>query len=58
MYVEVELIGEYTRGATVGDIYGYLGRKPNAACIMDIDREAFIELLIEAVVSYGKGMSR
>lgn len=54
MYVEVELIGEYTRGATVGDIYGYLGRKPNVTCIMDIDREAFIDLLVESVASYGE----
>jgi pyrimidine-specific ribonucleoside hydrolase len=58
MYVEVELIGEYTRGATVGDIYGYLGRKPNVTCIMDIDREAFIDLLVESVASYGEETSR
>ncbi len=57
MYVEIELHGDYTRGATVGDFYGLLGRKPNATCIMDIDREAFIELLIESVASYGKGAS-
>ncbi len=58
MYVEVELQGDYTRGATVGDYYGLLGQKPNATCIMDIDREAFIELLIESVTSYGEGASK
>ncbi len=58
MYVEVELQGDYTRGATVGDCYGLLGQKPNATCIMDIDREAFIELLIESVASYGEGASK
>lgn len=58
MYVEVELQGDYTRGATVGDYYGLLGQKPNATCIMDIDREAFIELLIESVASYGEGASK
>ncbi|MGI6507374.1 MAG: nucleoside hydrolase [Saccharofermentanales bacterium] len=58
MYVEVELCGDYTRGATVGDCYGLLGQKPNATCIMDIDREAFIELLIESVASYGEGASK
>ncbi|HHX19086.1 MAG TPA: pyrimidine-specific ribonucleoside hydrolase RihA [Clostridiaceae bacterium] len=58
MYVEVELQGDYTRGATVGDYYGLLGQKPNATCIMDIDREAFIELLIESVASYGEGAAK
>ena len=58
MYVEVELQGDYTRGATVGDYYGLLGQKPNAKCIMDIDREAFIELLIESVASYGEGAAK
>lgn len=58
MYVEIELCGDFTRGATVGDYYGLLGQKPNATCIMDIDREAFIELLIESVTSYGEGASK
>lgn len=58
MYVEVELRGDYTRGATVGDVYGILGKKPNVTCIMDIDREAFVQLLVESVTSYGKGAAR
>ena len=55
MYVEVETTGDYSRGATVGDLYGVTGKKPNARCIMDIDREGFVELLVEAVEQYGKG---
>ena len=52
MYVEVETAGEYCRGATVGDIKGRLGRTPNARCLMDVDRQGFADLLVEAVRAY------
>ncbi len=55
MYVAVETTGEYCRGMTVGDRYGVTGEKPNAKCIMDIDRQGFVDLLAEAVASYGGG---
>lgn len=51
--VEVELSGEYTRGATVADIYNRWGREPNAACVTGLNREGFVDLLIKAVESYG-----
>ena len=52
MYVDIELEGEYTRGATVADFLGSSMQSPNAVCVMEIDRERYIELLIEALKSY------
>ncbi len=48
--VEIETTGEYCRGATVGHT-----RKPaNARVFVDIDREGFVDLLVEAVKTYGE----
>ena len=52
LYVDIELQGEYTRGATVADFRGRLGKAPNAACMMEIDRERYIDLLVEALQFY------
>lgn len=52
-YVQVELSGEYTRGATVADIYGAWGKAPNATCVTGVDREGFVDLLVKAVETYG-----
>lgn len=51
MHVTVETRGEYCRGATVGDTSGRLGAA-NARCVMDVDREGFAALLVEAVKTY------
>ena len=51
MHVAVETRGEYCRGATVGDASGRLGAA-NARCVMDVDREGFAALLVEAVKTY------
>ena len=48
MYVEIELVGDYCRGTTVGDKLGVLGKPSNARVILGIDREAFVDLLAEA----------
>lgn len=55
MYVEVETAGAYCRGATVGDRYHLTGKAPNARVIMGLDREAFAQLLVDAVRIYGEG---
>lgn len=55
MYVAIETTGDYCRGATVGDRLGVLKQPANAHVIMGIDREAFIDLLVEAAEFYGKG---
>lgn len=52
LYVEVELNGQYTRGATVPDYYGLLKKEPNAKVAVNIDREKFIELLVECCQAY------
>lgn len=46
-YVEVDLEGKFTRGATIVDGANTLGNEPNALVVMDIDRDALIELTIE-----------
>ncbi len=54
-YVQVETQGDYCRGATVADFFGFAGQPANVRCIMDIDREGFVDLLVEAVRFYGEG---
>ena len=51
-YVQIETCGDYSKGATVPDLTGSLGRAPNAACIMDVDREAFADKLVELIGRY------
>lgn len=52
LYVDIELEGEYTRGATVADFLGSTGKAPNVTCVMGIDRERYIDLLEEALKVY------
>lgn len=52
MYVEVETKGKYCVGATIGDVRGYTGKKPNARVIMGIDREKFVDLLVKSCENY------
>jgi inosine-uridine nucleoside N-ribohydrolase len=51
--VVVELRGEHTRGATVVDRFGVTGRAPNAQVALELDHEAFWELVIDAVATLG-----
>ncbi len=53
LYVQVETTGDFCRGATIGDLNRVSGKPPNAYCLNDIDREAFVDLLVEAVAYYG-----
>ncbi|HTV59456.1 MAG TPA: nucleoside hydrolase [Verrucomicrobiae bacterium] len=50
--VEVELNGTYTYGATVCDMDGVTGRKPNANVATVLNQETFWDLMIEALASY------
>lgn len=54
LYVQIERTGEYCRGMTVADRNGVYGKPTNATVITDIDREAFIDLLVAAASYYGK----
>jgi inosine-uridine nucleoside N-ribohydrolase len=50
--VVMELNGTYTAGRTVCDIWGMTDRKPNADVALEVDREGFVELLIEGLARY------
>lgn len=54
MYVAVETAGDYCRGATIGDRYHLTGQAPNARVILGLDREGFVQLLVDAAASYGE----
>ena len=49
MRVDVECEGELTRGETVCDFYGVTGRPPNARVGVELDRDAFFEVLYRAL---------
>ncbi len=56
MHVDVETSGLFTRGCTVGN-YGMIPNrgvleKNNARVVMNVDREKFVDLLVEAVKKY------
>ena len=53
-YVQIETSGDFCRGATVADHYGFTNQPPNTHALVDIDREAFVDLLAEAAAWYGK----
>jgi len=48
-HVEIETKGEYTSGATLVDLKGYLKKEPNATVCMDIDRTMFSQWLLKAL---------
>lgn len=48
-WVGVETQGKYTQGMTVVDYYGLTNNAPNTTMMMDIDRQAFVDLLVERV---------
>jgi pyrimidine-specific ribonucleoside hydrolase len=51
--VEVETRGELTRGRTVADPEGLRGLPANVEAGVDIDRARFVDMLVEAIGSYG-----
>ncbi|TBL72600.1 pyrimidine-specific ribonucleoside hydrolase RihA [Obesumbacterium proteus] len=48
-WVGIETQGKYTQGMTVVDYYGLTNNAPNTTVMMDIDRQAFVDLLVERV---------
>lgn len=48
-HVSIELTGEHTRGATVVDLHGYLGRPANAKVAVGLDVPAFWDRLEAAL---------
>ncbi|MEL7627168.1 MAG: nucleoside hydrolase [Anaerolineaceae bacterium] len=53
-FVQIETSGDFCRGATIADHYGFNGQQPNTHAVVGIDREGFIDLLAEAAAWYGK----
>ena len=51
-YVQVETQGELTRGKTVVDVFGVNSNKPNCRVAMELDREGFIAMMSELLISY------
>jgi inosine-uridine nucleoside N-ribohydrolase len=51
--VEVELESELCRGRTVVDVWRRTDRRPNAHVSVDIDADAFLELLLGRIASLG-----
>lgn len=54
LFIQIETAGDYCRGMTIADRLGIYGQPPNAKVITNIDRDAFIDLLADAVAYYGK----
>ena len=48
-FVGIETTGTFTRGATVVDLHGRLGREPNAQVAVGLDVDRFFGLVIDAV---------
>jgi inosine-uridine nucleoside N-ribohydrolase len=50
-FVAIETEGRWTRGATVVDLHGRLGRPPNARVAMELDVARFWDIVVEAVAA-------
>jgi inosine-uridine nucleoside N-ribohydrolase len=50
-FVAIETEGRWTRGATVVDLHGRLGRPPNARIAMELDVARFWDVVVEAVAA-------
>ena len=48
-WVSVETQGKYTQGMTVVDYYSLTANQPNTTVMMDVDRQAFVDLLVERI---------
>ena len=53
--VDVETTSELTRGRTVVDLHGLTGEPPNVDVGVAIDRDRFIDVLVDAVAAMGPG---
>lgn len=51
--VDIETRGEFTAGMTVVDLYGITGRSPNAKVALELDKQRFWKLMLNALRSYG-----
>jgi inosine-uridine nucleoside N-ribohydrolase len=52
-HVDVDCSWELSRGRTLVDLWGRTGKEPNIHVAVDVDGDAFMELLIERVATLG-----
>ena len=52
LHVDVETKGEFTQGMTVVDTTGVTRKDPNTIVALDIEREKFVDMLVEAMRFY------
>ncbi len=52
MHVEIEITGEWTSGRTVCDVYGKLGKEPNARVGYALEVERFWDMVISTILTY------
>jgi inosine-uridine nucleoside N-ribohydrolase len=52
MHVEIEITGEWTSGRTVCDIYGKLGKEPNARVGYALEVERFWDMVISTILTF------
>ncbi|SHF54044.1 nucleoside hydrolase [Desulforamulus putei] len=52
LYVDVDIKSELNYGRTVCDFYGVMGRQPNCHVAIDLNKERFWNLIIEAIKRY------
>jgi inosine-uridine nucleoside N-ribohydrolase len=52
MHVEIEITGEWTSGRTVCDVYGKLGKEPNARVGYSLEVERFWDMVISTISTY------
>lgn len=50
--VRIETQGQYTTGRTVVDFYGVTGEKPNVDVALKVDRDRFVQMILDAMLSY------
>jgi purine nucleosidase len=53
-FLAIETEGRWTRGATVADLRGRLGREPNARIAMELDVDRFWDAVVTAVDRLGR----
>ncbi|WP_125154615.1 pyrimidine-specific ribonucleoside hydrolase RihA [Clostridium rectalis] len=52
LHVDIETKGEHTLGCTVVDYYDVLKKEKNVEVAFDIDRERFVDMLVQAMNNY------
>lgn len=53
-FVSIETKGEHTQGMTVVDRYLLTDKQPNAKVLFGLDRQGFVDLLVESLHAYTK----